>query len=525
MADPRLTAAVVLCRLSRSILRRMHRGGTSLPGILAMKLRKDLLKEVSEGVETIIVTGTNGKTTTSRMLEHALEASGRDVLANRSGANLLSGVTAEFASAADWRGRPTKRFAVIECDEGALHLVTPSVRPKVIVVTNIFRDQLDRYGEVMHTLEAVRAGILKAPDAILCLNADDSLTASLALNVPNPVTWFGLEAGCAEKAGGKDSAAGGDSDDARYCIRCGTKYKYHYHTYAHLGGFYCPSCGYTRPQPDTAVTSVDGISAEGTDVKVYVRRPGFLQEADAEQSPRHVKKDGCVPDRELKQDSKQDSKHDSEQETERNPEQDPGPVHDPAVKPESVRMRVGTPGFYNIYNAAAALCACTAAGYPVSETIASLGEAADTFGRMETFDLDGVRVQMILVKNPAGCDQAIDYLCSLREPFNAVLCLNDLDADGHDISWIWDAHYEKLCTESPVKNMCVWGRRAEDMKMRLKYAGAEEGRIKYAEDLGRLLRQIRTSRLPVFILPNYTAMLPLRDALRRAAGREAFWKG
>lgn len=491
----RLIAAVALCRLTRQALRRMHSGGTALPGVLAMKLQGDLLKEVSRGMETFIVTGTNGKTTTARMLEHALEASGREVVANRSGANLLSGVTAEFASAADWRGRPTKRYAVIECDEGALHLVTPLVRPKMILVTNLFRDQLDRYGEVMHTLEAVRSGIREAPDAVLCLNADDSLTASLAQNVPNPVAWFGLEEGCAEKGIGKGKSdvgndgeaadENGDPGDARYCIRCGTKYRYHYHTFAHLGGFYCPCCGYSRPEPDVAVTSIDCISAEGTDVHVAVRESGLVRVTDAEYGPGTLQGSDAEP----------------------------------------VRMRIGTPALYNVYNAAAALCACAAAGYPISETIASLGEAAGTFGRMETFDLDGVRVQMILVKNPAGCNQAIDYLCSLSKPFNAVLCLNDLDADGHDVSWIWDAHYEKLCSESLVRSMCVWGRRAGDMQLRLKYAGAEEDRIRCAKDLRRLLWWIRKSGVPVFILPNYTTMLPLRDALRKASGREEFWKG
>ena len=204
-----IALAVASCRFSRQILHRLNRGGTSLPGKLAMWFKRDILAITSEGVETILVTGTNGKTTTAAMLSHAMEEAGRAPLCNRSGANLLSGVTAEFVAAADLRGRPLQGrkipdqhadadmdsglYAVVECDEGALRHVAPLLKPRVIVVTNLFRDQLDRYGEVMHTLEAVREGIRLVPEAALCLNADDSLVASLALDVPNPVVWFGME--------------------------------------------------------------------------------------------------------------------------------------------------------------------------------------------------------------------------------------------------------------------------------------------------------------------------------------------
>ena len=156
--------AVAACKGSRAVLHRVGSGGTSFPGRAAMLLKKDLLAAVSEGMNCIVVTGTNGKTTTSAMLARMMQLAGLDPVSNRSGANLLSGVTAELTACADWRGHPRKKYAVIECDEGALHQVLPFLRPKVIVVTNVFRDQLDRYGEVMHTLEAIRRGVRLAPD-------------------------------------------------------------------------------------------------------------------------------------------------------------------------------------------------------------------------------------------------------------------------------------------------------------------------------------------------------------------------
>ena len=156
--------AVGACKASRSALRLLHRGGTTTPGRMAMKFDRNILETVSQGMDIIVVTGTNGKTTTSNMIEHALSGTGRDVLANKSGANLLPGVTAEFTSNATAFGKPKKHFAVIECDEGALKQVVPRIHPKVIVVTNLFRDQLDRYGEVMHTLEEIRKGIKMVPE-------------------------------------------------------------------------------------------------------------------------------------------------------------------------------------------------------------------------------------------------------------------------------------------------------------------------------------------------------------------------
>ena len=519
--------AVAACRISRAALRGLRRGGTALPGRLAMRFRKDILAVTSKGVETILVTGTNGKTTTAGMLAHAMEKAGRPAVSNRSGANLLSGVTAEFAAAADLRGRPGGKYAVIECDEGALHQVAPLLCPRVIVVTNLFRDQLDRYGEVMHTLEAIREGIRSVPEAVLCLNADDSLTASLALDIPNPVVWFGLEGtavyetaapglteetavkktaapGLTEETAVKKTAASGlpeetavkksartgapeEISDARYCIRCGTEYTYRYRTYAHLGDFYCPACGYSRPVPDVAVTSIDGTGPDGSVVHMRTReRTG--------NDFREIigKKEAGTTD-----------------------------------LSQELPVRIGLPALYNIYNAAAALTAYTAAGLPRQEILDALEDVQSSFGRMESFCINGVRIRVILVKNPAGCSQALDYLCSLEEPFRVALGLNDRDADGHDISWIWDVKYEKLCGHEKLRGLYVWGDRAEDMQLRLKYAGADTGRIRLVSGRDRksLVDRICRGQTPVYILPNYTAMLPLRDALRKAAGKDSFWKG
>ena len=478
--------AVGACKASRSALRLLHRGGTTTPGRMAMKFDRNILETVSQGMDIIVVTGTNGKTTTSNMIEHALSGTGRDVLANKSGANLLPGVTAEFTSNATAFGKPKKHFAVIECDEGALKQVVPRIHPKVIVVTNLFRDQLDRYGEVMHTLEEIRKGIKMVPDAVLCLNADDSLTASLALDVPNKVTYFGIDCPIGEQKNVEIS-------DARYCIRCGTEYEYDYHTYAHLGGFRCPKCGYRRIRPSVAVTEIEKVSSSGSVVRMRFGEDGNRNAGGAED------RDGSL--------------------------ENVGPgCRIPSAETDR-EVTIGLPAVYNIYNGVAAIAAYQAAGFDREEVIASLADVHSSFGRMETFRLGEVPIQMILVKNPAGCNQALSYLAGLGEDYQAVFCLNDRTADGHDISWIWDADFEKVCRDPHLKHAYVLGDRADDMCLRLKYADAEEADIEKVQDNAALIEKLKKSSVPVFILPNYTSMLSLRAALGAITGKQEFWKG
>lgn len=468
--------AVAACKAVRAFLRRSGRGGgTALPGKVARKFSKQVLETTSEGMDIIVVTGTNGKTTTANMLETALTESGKDVLANKSGANLLSGVTAEFACAADFLGHPKKKYAVIECDEGALKQVVPEIHPKVILVTNLFRDQLDRYGEVMNTLKQIRTGVEKDPEAVLVLNADDSLVSSLGLHTPNRKVWFGLDMPVGDQSPRVIS-------DALHCIRCGTEYKYHYYTYAHLGSFYCPKCGYSRMKPDFAVEKINRMDEDGSRVTFRI--------GDATRD-----------------------------------------------------VTVGLPAVYNLYNAACAIAAYAAFGGKADDICRSLSTVHSSFGRMEKFDLPAatskeraqqgaaasetagtVPVRMILVKNPAGCSQTIDYLSRIDGDFRLVICLNDRTADGHDISWIWDADYERLSENTHIQSITVSGDRAEDLRVRLKYAGVNEKKVTMEKDNEKLLASMREGSLPVFVMPNYTSMLALRKILSDATGKKEFWE-
>ena len=441
-----------VCNAARRALRLLGRGGTNLPGKLALRVCPTLPALLSRGVRIIAVSGTNGKTTTCRMITAGLEAAGVPYFANRSGANLRAGVTAELAANIR-RGQPKQRVAVLECDEAALRSLAGALQPELLVFTNVFRDQLDRYGEVTHTLSELETAAKAAPGATLCLNADDSLIASLSLTCPNPVRFYGVGVPVPHEAA--------ERSDAPNCIRCGHRYEYEYGTYAHLGGFFCPVCGWRRPEPSVEVTQIGSMDRDGSDV---VLRLG----------------EDVVP------------------------------------------LRVLLPAVYNIYNALAAVCALDAFGIP-AETIRAGMHAAAGFGRMERFPI-GKGVTMILVKNPAGFTQVLDYLAGMEEEFDLLCCLNDNAQDGRDISWIWDVPLEKLTEEGMrVREVFASGTRGEEMLLRLKHAGLPPAALHLVKDDPAFLRGVSAEARPLVIVPTYTAMMHLRPVLARRTGKEAFW--
>lgn len=453
----RAVIAIIVCKLLRFLCRLLHRGGTAMPGRAALRICPDLLERLARGVKTVALTGTNGKTTSARMIEQAFVREGRSYFANRSGANLISGITTEFVINSSLAGVCRKEYAVIECDEAAARNVFWQLKPKVVVVTNLFRDQLDRYGEVTHTLENIREALRGTPESVLCLNADCSLTASLAQELPNRTVYFGINGGALP------SGAKPEISDATHCIRCKAEYDYDYISYGHLGGFRCPKCGYSRHAADYAVTDITERSADGSTVIMDIR------------GKRHI-------------------------------------------------VTVNLPAVYNIYNAAGAVAAVTEMGLGAEAAIGALADFKCGFGRMERFELGKGGARMMLVKNPAGCNQVMDYLKSVRERFELVVCLNDRSADGTDVSWIWDADFEELAALGGyLERVTVSGDRAADMAVRIKYAGIAPERITVEHSYEKLVQWMAAQERPVYIMPTYTAMLELRETVIRRCGGDEFW--
>lgn len=453
----RVFLAVSACKASIRLLRLIGRGGTALPGKIAMRICPGLLGYLAKDVKTVIVTGTNGKTTTSRIIEEMFRLNGESFFANRSGANLINGITAVFIENAGLTGKPKKRRAVIECDEAASKAVCRLVNPELVLVTNVFRDQLDRYGEVTHTLENILIGIKNSPEAIVCLNADCSLSVSIAEQVPNKVLFYGVDVPIYANPVSEVS-------DAPHCIKCKHEYLYHYRTFGHLGGFSCPNCGYARPEPEISVTELveSDLSSTTVQMRVFGETESFV---------------------------------------------------------------INLPGGYNIYNAVSALAVSESLGFSREKAGLALKSFSCGFGRMEEFDLGGHTARMILVKNPAGCNQVINYLTGLTEKTVFVCCLNDNSADGKDVSWIWDVNFEKLNEiDAFISEIFVCGIRAGDMAVRLKYAGIPEDKLRIFDSYAELIEMMTRQDLPVIIMPTYTAMMDLRALMSAQFGGRDFWE-
>lgn len=434
-----ITIIIALARLCEKLLRLFGRGATSFPGKLALFLKKDILKSLSRGVRIIAVTGTNGKTTTCAMIESALKKAGVSCFLNRSGANLITGVTAAFIANCNLFGRCRYDCAVLECDENALKKISLYIDAQILVVTNIFRDQLDRYGEVSSTLAAIREGAGNMKNALLVLNADDPLTFSLS-RLGNPYVSFGIS---------KRLSLGGRGE-SEFCPFCGTAYEYAFRTYSQLGGFYCPSCGYARETPDYSAEEV------------------FLQDPDTSS-------------------------------------------FFAVFRGKAALVSVNLGGIYNVYNALAAAAALREFGVGLSDVENALSEFGGAFGRMERFE----NVRMLLVKNPAGFTQTVNYIKPLAV-HNLIFVLNDNDADGKDVSWIWDAQID---IGDHVENVYAFGIRSGDMALRLKYAGIQAKIIKNYDEFKKI-----TSQPDTVIIPTYTAMMALRPYFAHRSGKKEFWQ-
>jgi UDP-N-acetylmuramyl tripeptide synthase len=490
-------AAVVAARAAGTVSRALRRGGgTALPGLVADRVAPDLLAYLAAQVPlgSVVVTGTNGKTTTSHMLAGILAQAGMQPLRNASGSNLARGVATTLAGRAGWTGRlatTPSTVGLFETDEAAFARVVPSLRPRIVVVTNLFRDQLDRYGEVdsvrsiwqraLAGFEGDRspAGATTA-GPLLVLNADDPSIASLgapmrapqqAVAAPDGTHARGTRPKDAARAVyyGVDDARCGQpapehAADAKTCPYCGAPLEYALSFYGHLGHYTCLN-GHARPQPSVSAHEVAPLGLAGTDVTIRTER-GDLS------------------------------------------------------------LRLPLPGLYNVYNALAAAAAAVSLGVPLAAVKAGLQSVEAAFGRFERVEVEGRTVILVLAKNPVGMNEALRTLFRDGVPKRLLMALNDLDADGRDVSWIWDAEFERA--RGQALSFVVAGRRAHDLMLRLKYADALAGMPAVLEsDLARALDAALASTgkgETLYAVLTYTAMLELRRLLAQRGYLRDYWK-
>ncbi|HEX2283152.1 MAG TPA: Mur ligase family protein, partial [Thermomicrobiales bacterium] len=240
--DLRLKLALATSKTLTGSIRRLGRGGgTAFPGLVATRIDPHILSKLSARLRqgAVIVAGTNGKTTTSRMLANVLQASGLEVVHNRSGSNLVRGISGAFAEHASLSGSAPADIGVIESDENALPDVIRQTNPRCLLLLNLFRDQLDRYGELETVASLWSPAVASlSDDAMLVVNADDPNLAALAESTRARVVTFGLE------TEGHELPELPHAADAAFCRRCGARFEYDAIYVSHLGAYHCPNCDY-----------------------------------------------------------------------------------------------------------------------------------------------------------------------------------------------------------------------------------------------------------------------------------------
>jgi len=428
----------------------LFQGGTNFPGKIALMLDKNILKTVADNYDVILITGTNGKTTTTSMIYSIVKDSNKPVITNNTGANMYTGIVACFISNYSFRKPREKKIAVIEVDEANLKFVTEYITPSIITITNLFRDQMDRYGEVYTTLKKILEGVAKVEATTLLLNGDESLFGNL--NIKNDIIYYGFSTKV------NDNKVVDINADAKFCTICKSPYEYNFITYNHLGDFYCTGCGYKRPNLTYSVDKIIDINTSGSTVHINHKE-----------------------------------------------------------------YYINQPGTYNIYNALCAYSVAKLLGLKDTTIERSLKTVASSFGRQETLNIEGIEVKIILVKNPAGYDEAVNTINLDKRKINLALLLNDNYADGKDISWIWDVNFERL-TNLNISKIMISGIRLYDMAIRLKVAGFSSESFLLCSDEETLLHKIKSCNNEiVYILATYTAMINLRKFLHTKGYINKLW--
>lgn len=218
--------------------------GSTWPGHIALGLNKNFIHEMlsNSRLKVILIAGTNGKTTTAKLIRTVLEENGMKVIQNQSGANLLNGIASALILQSDISGKLRYDFAIFEIDENSLPLILKELHPKYLLLLNLFRDQLDRYGEIDEIARKWRKALeTVSAETTLILNADDSMVTYLGNNAKEKALYFGLE----NKGYGKVSLE--HAADSIYCPACSTKLIYKTIFYSHLGVWHCKGCGLKRP--------------------------------------------------------------------------------------------------------------------------------------------------------------------------------------------------------------------------------------------------------------------------------------
>jgi UDP-N-acetylmuramyl tripeptide synthase len=433
--------AVVAGRTAGALSRRFHLGGgTSVVGVVAQRFDPNIVHHLATQLEhgSVIITGTNGKTTTSGFAAAIVRDGGLRVWQNREGSNLVRGIASSLVIRALPNGklrRSGRAISILEVDEAALPQIVSAVTPRVVVFTNLFRDQLDRYGEVDSVVTHWKRAIKKLPaSSILVLNADDPAIARLGEDFPGQSIYYGIEDNRLDVHLQPDSEERLQVIDTRTCSRCGSEYAYTLRLYSHMGHYTCPNCGAKRPQPQVSASAVQIESFDRLRVRVTT----------------------------------EEQQHD---------------------------IVVPLPGLYNVYNALAAAATAMALGIEWEPITSGIEQFKPAFGRGERIQVEGRTLRLLLAKNPTGFNEVMRTLFNDNVSRHVLFILNDNIADGRDISWIWDVDFERMVERTST--LTITGTRALDLALRLKYAGVQEEQMNIVPQHPLRAAQQKVSMTPI----------------------------
>ena len=428
-------------------------GGTTIPGRLLAEFDRGAIDRLAARLAngTAVVSATNGKTTTTAMAAEILRP--RHSLAhNAAGANLVSGVASTLLSAG------AADLGLFEVDEAALPELVRRLRPRTICLGNLFRDQLDRYGELELVAERWREAVANLSESTqLVYNADDPQLADVSEAHPGSVA-FGLDDPRVARPSLQHAA------DSKYCVRCGAPYEYAAAYVGHLGAYRCRRGDHARPALDVAAREIEVHGLERASFRLDM--------------------------------------------------------------PEGSRpIELALPGLYNVYNAVAAAALARSLGAELDEIAAGLGRFSAAFGRFERIAIGNKRVLLLLIKNPAGANEAVRTLVDGGAPRVLVVSLNDEIADGRDVSWIWDVDFEPLLPS--LERLVASGGRAAELALRFRYGGLDEDEIELEPDPGAALDrglELTPDGAELVLLPTYTAMLALQQVLASRGLAKPYWE-
>lgn len=389
-AAARRALAVSAGKAARGGVRRLGRGnGTAVPGKVALTIDAGTLAGLAAQIPrgAVLVTGSNGKGTTCRMLAGVMRAAGLHPIVNHEGSNQLAGLATTLLASSGRSGRlpaDGQSIGLFEVDEGSFPAIGPQIsRPAAVVFTNLFRDQLDRYLEPDYVRSLLERALRSLPaDTTLVLNADDPRLAHLAPELANPRLYYGI----GDTGQGRDSVD--PTSDFPRCPRCGGELGYSCVFYAHLGHWWCDGCGLARPQPQVQLTKIDLLGSGSSRLQITA----------------------------------------------------------PAA--ETV-LDVPLPGLYNACNALAAVAAATERQLP-EQAFSAIEQVTAGCFRMERVAVAGHDVYLALAKNANGYTEVLRAVLSNSEPQRMLLGLNDNPGKQPDVSWIWDVDFDSLCGLVPA---------------------------------------------------------------------------